>query len=219
MMYDNITSVEDALRRINEGYARDGKYMVDGKPRYTAHAVQMENAHGLTGIAGRYKFVDGKEAAFAEYDYRKRFQKYQIAINFLNSDNPYCRQGAETMKDQLPAGLKEMNDEIGKLTVMNPELKALNFNKNNIVETYRALIGITSQYNPDDINSYLHSVRAGKKNPELLDRMDKIKKSSGVVFGWQPAAKTLDRIEAQLKEREKTNGAMTLAVSSKSASR
>ena len=33
MMYDNITSVEDALRRINEGYARDGKYMVDGKPR------------------------------------------------------------------------------------------------------------------------------------------------------------------------------------------
>lgn len=97
--------------------------------------------------------------------------------------------------------MQEVNGEIEELTKLNPELKGLNHNKNNFIETYRALIGITSQYNVDDINAYLHNVRTGSKNKEIIERVEKLTKTTGLRFGWQPAAKTLDKIEAQMKVR------------------
>ncbi len=208
MMFERFTSVEEAARHMNNAYDRGGNYLVNGRPRYLAQAVRMEDEYGLTGIAGRYKFVDGKEAPFAEYDYRKAFQRYSIADEYMKSDNPYCQKAAEMLKDQMPEALKNLNKEIGKLTELNPELKALNYDNRNITEAYRALIGITSQYNVDDINAYLHNVRSGKKNMEVLDRVEKIKKETGIRFGWQPAAKTVDKIEAQLKEKEKAKEAV-----------
>ncbi|MBR1778634.1 MAG: hypothetical protein IJ752_08665 [Alphaproteobacteria bacterium] len=210
-MSERYTSVEEAIHHMHNAYDRNGKYLVDGRPKYTAHAVRLEDEYGLTGIAGRYKFVDGKEAAFAEYDYRKQYQKYSIAAEFIKSENPYCRQAGETLKDKIPDALKELNNEISKLTELNPELKALNYNKNNVTEVYRALIGITSQYNVDDINAYLHNVRTGSKNMDVLDRAEKIKKETGMRFGWQPAAKTMDKIEAQLKEKAKAKETQVVA--------
>ena len=221
-MPDRFTSFEEAMNHMHTAYDRNGRYVVDGRPKYTAHAVRMEDEYGLTGIAGRYKFVDGKEAAFAEYDYRKEFQKYSIAAEYLKSDNQYCRQAGETLKDELPEALDRMNGEIGKLTELNPELKDLNFNRHNVTEAYRALIGITSQYNVDDINAYLHKVRTGNRNTDVLDRAEKIKKETGIRFGWQPAAKTMDKIEAQLKEKKlakQQQTAVTKAVLNKAQSR
>ena len=206
MMYERFTSVQDALEHMNHACDRRGKnktYLVDGQPRYLAQAVRMEDEYGLTGIAGRYKFVDGKEAPFAEYEYRQQFQKYSIADDFIKSDNPYCQQAGETLKDSIPDALKRVNKEIDKLKELNPELKALNYDNRNITEAYRALIGITSQYNVDDVNAYLHSVRTGVRNQEVIERVEKMRKA-GIRFGWQPAAKTIDKIEAQLKEKAKT---------------
>lgn len=221
-MYERFTSVEDAAYHMNNAYDRGGNYLVNGRPKYLAQAVRMEDEYGLTGIAGRYKFVDGKEAPFAEYDYRKEFQRYSIAEEYMKSDNPFCQKAGETLKDKIPAALEKINAEIGKLAVLNPELKALNYNNRNITEAYRALIGITSQYNVDDINAYMHNVRAGKKNMEVLDRVEKIKKETGIRFGWQPAAKTVDKIEAQLKEKKLTKQQQTVvskAVLNKAQSR
>lgn len=201
-MSDKYDSVESAIKFIENAYDRGGRYLVDGRPRYTAHAVRMEDETGLTGIAGRYKFVGGKEAAFAEYDYRKRFLKYSTAVGFMKSDDPIARRAGETFKSEMPAALDEMNREIGELAKLNPELKNLNYNKNHVVETYRALIGITSQYNVDDINAYLHNYRTGKKNFDVLNRAEKISKATGIRFGWQPAAKTMDKIERQLAARQ-----------------
>lgn len=200
-MSEKFTSMQQAVTYMHNAYNRGGKYLVDGKPKYTAHAVRMEDEHGLTEIAGRYKFVDGKEAAFAEYDYRKAFQKYSIAAEFMKSENPYCRQAGASLKEELPQALESINNEINKLSVLNPELNGLNYDRRNVTEAYRALIGITSQYNVDDINAYLHNVRVGSKNMDVLNRAEKIKKETGIRFGWQPAAKTMDKIEAQLKER------------------
>lgn len=200
-MQEKYSTVEEAARYMENAYDRGGKYMVDGRPKYTAHAVRMEDATGMKGIAGRYQFIDGKEAAFAEYDYRKKYLKYSIAAGFLKSEDPIQRQAGEKLKDSLPQALREVNAEIEELTKLNPELKGLNHNKNNFIETYRALIGITSQYNVDDINAYLHNVRTGSKNKEILERAEKLTKTTGLRFGWQPAAKTLDKIEAQMKVR------------------
>lgn len=201
-MAERFSSVQEAAAYMEKAYDRGGRYLVDGRPRYTAHAVRMEDETGLKGIAGRYKFVDGKEAAFAEYDYRKRFLKYSIASSFMASQDPVTRQAGETLKGEIPAALKEINAEIGKLTKLNPELKDLNHNPNNLIESYRTLIGITSQYNVDDINAYLHNVRTGQKNFAVLDRAEKIHKATGIRFGWQPSAKTMDKIERQLAARQ-----------------
>ncbi len=201
-MSDKYASVQDAVKYMENAYDRGGKYLVDGRPRYTAHAVRLEDETGLKGIAGRYQFINGQEPAFAEYGYRKRFLKYAIAAGFLKSEDPICRQAGETLKDQLPAVLKEINQELEELTKLNPELKGLNNNKNNLIETYRTLIGVTSQYNVDDINAYLHNMRTGSKNFAVLDRAEKIKKATGIRFGWQPSAKTMDKIEQQLAMRQ-----------------
>lgn len=201
-MSDKYSSVQDAVKYMENAYDRGGKYLVDGRPRYTAHAVRLEDETGLKGIAGRYQFINGQEPAFAEYGYRKRFLKYAIAAGFLKSEDPICRQAGETLKDQLPAALKEINQELEELTKLNPELKGLNNNKNNLIETYRTLIGVTSQYNVDDINAYLHNLRTGSKNSAVLDRAEKIKKATGIRFGWQPSAKTMDKIEQQLAMRQ-----------------
>ncbi|MBO4644135.1 MAG: hypothetical protein J5716_05970 [Alphaproteobacteria bacterium] len=221
MMYERFTSVEDAIEHMNHACDHRGKdktYLVDGKPRYLAQAVRMEDEYGLTGIAGRYKFVDGKEAPFAEYEYRQKFQKYSIADEFIKSDNPYCQQAGATLKDGIPEALKGINKEIEKLKELNPELKALNYDNRNITEAYRALIGITSQYNVDDVNAYLHSVRTGVRNQEVIDRVEKMRKA-GIRFGWQPAAKTVDKIEAQLKERAKTKDVVAQAALNNAKSR
>ncbi len=201
-MSDKYSSIQDAVKYMENAYNRRGKYLVDGRPRYTAHAVKMEDETGLKGIAGRYQFINGQEPAFAEYGYRKRFLKYSIATGFLKSEDPICKQAGETLKDQLPAALKEINHEIEELTKLNPELKRLNHNKNNLIETYRTLIGITSQYNVDDINAYLHNMRTGSINTSVIKRIEKIKQATGIRFGWQPSAKTMDKIEQQLAMRQ-----------------
>ena len=202
-MADRFASVEEAVHYMLNTYNRSGKYLVDGVPKYTAHAVNLEDQYGLDGIAGRYRFVDDKAAPFAEYGYRKEFQKYFIADSFLKSDDPYRKEAGEKLRKEIPGALERVNREIAKLTELNPELQRLNYNRHEINEAYRALIGITSQYNPDDINAYLHAARTGKRDKKISERVEKIRKEQGVNFGWQPAMKTLERIEKQLQERAK----------------
>ena len=110
-MAERFSSVQEATAYMEKAYDRGGRYMVDGRPRYTAHAVRMEDETGLKGIAGRYKFVDGKEAAFAEYDYRKRFLKYSIASSFMASQDPVTRQAGETLKSERNQHRNRQTDE------------------------------------------------------------------------------------------------------------
>ena len=110
---------------------------------------------------------------------------------------------AEKIKADIPKALNEVNAEIAELTKLNPELARLNYNKHDFVESYRALIGVTSQYNVDDINTYLHTYRTGVKNQEMQDGMERLKKTHGVRFGWQPAVSTLKEIDRQMTVRER----------------
>lgn len=203
-----IKTVDDMVRYIEEKYDRQGRYLVDGTPRYAAAAVKFEDKYGAKGIAGRYKFVDGKEACFAEYGYRKRFMKYFHATRMQESKNPLAQEAARIILGNSSEALKAMNEEIKKLQTLNPELNRLNYNPHKILETYQALIGITSQYNPDDINYFLHSLRTGKRDEKLEERKDKL----GITLGWQPAASTMDKIENHLNSRtaKKTYSAAVL---------
>ena len=204
---DSIKTVPEMVKYIEEKYDREGRYLVDGTPRHAAAAIELENKYGLKDIAGHYKFVDGKTAPFAEYDYRKRFMKYFHATKMQNSENPILREASQIVLQGAPEALKEINGEIKKLQELNPELKRLNFNPNKMLEAYQALIGVTSGYNPDDINYFLHSLRTGKRDESLNQRKDKM----GINLGWQPAHTTMDRIEAQLKARDQAKTAAQIA--------
>lgn len=201
-MEDKFHNQAEIENYIQTAYDRGGRYLADGKPKYTAHAVRLEDDYGLKGIAGRYAFPGGKAADIAEYDYRKAYLKYSIASEFLKSPEAMKVNAAKKFEAEIPKALKDVNNEIALLAEMNPDLKRLNYNKNNFVETYRALIGITSQYNADDINAYLHNYRTGAKNTEVQNEMERLKKNSGIRFGWQPAMKTIELIDQQLRVRE-----------------
>ncbi len=203
-MEDRFQTQEEADKYIQNAYDRHGHYMVDGKPKYTAHAVRLEEEYGFKNIAGHYKFRDGKTADMAEYGYRKAWLKYSIATELLKkSEDTYAVRAAEKIKPEIPKALNEVNAEIAELTKLNPELGRLNYNKHDFVESYRALIGVTSQYNVDDINTYLHTYRTGVKNVEVQDGMERLKKTHGIRFGWQPAVSTLKEIDRQIVMREK----------------
>lgn len=201
-MRNHPTSVQDAVSQIENSFDRGGNYLQNGVPKYTAHAVRMENETGITGIAGHYRFLNGDSADIAEYNYRKRFQKYALAQGLMNSDDPFVKQAADLIFQKSPDVLPEVNAEIEKLTELNPELERLNYNRRNFTEAYRALIGITSQYNTDDINAYLHSLRTSKKNTDIQKRMDALK-PKGFRFGWIPSNETLLKIEAFARQSEK----------------
>lgn len=200
-MRNHPTSVQDAVSQIENSFNRGGNYLQNGVPKYTAHAVRMENETGITGIAGHYRFLNGDSADIAEYNYRKRFQKYALAQGLMNSDEPFIKQAAELIFQKSPDVLPEVNAEIEKLTELNPELKRLNYNRRNFTEAYRALIGITSQYNTDDINAYLHSLRTKRKNTDIQKRMNALK-PKGFRFGWIPSNETLLKIEAYANRSE-----------------
>lgn len=203
-MEDRFQTQEEADLFIQNAYDRGGRYMVDGKPKYTAHAVRLEEQYGFKNIAGHYKFRDGKTPDMAEYGYRKAWLKYALANEFLKKGkNLYAVRAAEKIKSEIPKELNEVNAEIAELTKLNPELGRLNYNKRDFVESYRALIGVTSQYNVDDINSYLHTYRTGIKNVEVQNGMERLKKTHGIRFGWQPAVSTLKEIDRQIVMREK----------------
>lgn len=204
-----------AVSAIENAFDRKGKYLQDGVPRYTAHAVRMEEETGLSGIAGRYRFPDNKEPAFAEYEYRKRFLKYSLAESLLTTDDPLKRRAAEKISRQTPQALQEVKQEIEKLTLLNPDLKRLNYDRRDFIESYRALIGVTSQYNVDDINAYLHGIRTGQKDAEAAEYLERLK-DRGCRFGWVPAVKTLERIERGLDEREKKSRPVRPAARGKS---
>ena len=192
---------------IENAYDRHGHYKENGVIKYTAHAVRLEEMTGLTGIAGRYKFLDGKTPAEAEYDYRKAFLKYSIASSYLQSDDPVKARSAQKFEAEIPSALVAVNKEIDKLSKLNPELKKLDYDRKDFIESYRALIGVTSQYNVDDINDYLRVLRTGVKNTQAQQSMESLKKRYGLRFGWQPAVSTLKRIETGMAVLEKARAA------------
>lgn len=197
-MRNHPNSVEDAVSQIENSFNRGGRYLQNGKPKYTAHAVRMEEETGIKGIAGHYRFINDESPARAEYGYRKRFQKYALAEGMTGSEDPLIREAAALIGKKTATALPEVNTEISKLAELNPELKRLNYDRRSFTESYRALIGITSQYNADDINSYLHSYRTNRRDAFVHRRMDALKKR-GFRFGWIPAASTLDKIESFAK--------------------
>ena len=201
-MRNHPTSVEDAVSQIENSFNRGGRYLENGEPKYTAHAVRMEEETGIRGIAGHYRFINGETPARAEYGYRKRFQKYALAEGMTDSKDPFIKEAAARIGEKVADVLPEVNAEISKLTELNPELKRLNYNRRSFTESYRALIGITSQYNVDDINGYLHAYRTNRKDASVHRRMDALKKQ-GFRFGWIPAASTLDKIEAFAERRSR----------------
>ena len=49
----------------------------------------------------------------------------------------------------------------------------------------------------------LHTYRTGIKNVEVQNGMERLKKTHGIRFGWQPAVSTLKEIDRQIVMREK----------------
>ena len=107
-MSEKYASVQEAVKYMENAYDRGGKYLVDGRPRYTAHAVRMEDETGLKGIAGRYKFINGQEPAFAEYGYRKRFFKILDCRHVLKIRRSDCPSGRRNVKRSAARRVKKL---------------------------------------------------------------------------------------------------------------
>lgn len=198
-------TVKGEARSLANKFRRRGNYKdKDGNILYRAAAVEFEDRTGLTGVAGRYKMPDNMSHPEAEYTYRKKYQKFAHAYRILGRDEqsatPEKKQAAELFVSVGDKALKKLNKDIEKLTKLNPELKKLKADKNSFFERYHAIIGITSQYNIDDINHFVVGKleNNSKKDDEYMQRMDAIKDKVGGPIGWTLSPPTLKRVEKQL---------------------
>ena len=64
------------------------------------------------GYSGNYyRFIDGEKPAFAEYRYRKQFQKFALAEGGLKAEHPFVRKAAEFIALKFPEALPKINTE------------------------------------------------------------------------------------------------------------
>ena len=139
-----------------------------------------------------------REARFCRISLQKTISKVRLGRRGVKSGTSFCPQSGRVHCPEISRSVAE--NQYGKLAELNPDLQRLNYDKRSI--SYRALIGITSQYNVNDINSYLHSFRTKIKNPDSEKRMAALKEK-GFRFGWIPSSETLAKIEKFAKEHKR----------------
>jgi hypothetical protein len=194
---------KNEIEKLSKTYERKGRYKNEkGYIKYAAAAVDFEDKTGLVGVAGRYKMTGDRTHPEAEYDYRKAYQKYMLSIRCLEDnveENPSKIKAAEFFVKKSPEALKRLNKDIDDLVGLNPELKGLKIDRKNFFECYHAIVGITSQYNVDDINLFCVGKLTGRKiKDEVYEkRLSDIKKKLGCGLGWTASEKTLQKIEKQ----------------------
>jgi hypothetical protein len=193
--------------------------------RHPAH--RFEEKHGVSGIAGDYVFPRDMTAAAYEDYYTWEFSPHggiarhpgvfrdhdapESKLNNLKP-GPVARYVAEKASPEYRALLAE---GWRQLEAANPVLKKLDFDRSNGGEMYNALMGVTSGFNPDDINFYLKLQRDNvlpglhiQTAPAFKVHMEWMENRMSVCDrpGWIPSLPTLEKIRSEFREKKPTMG-------------
>ena len=169
----NPDKLKEALDKVENGYhyLDELEYYLENpnqNHKPQRAAKELEEETQLENISGNWNFPYGGDYALNE-----------IMVGIVYSDS--------TDED-----FKKLFMEYYKL---NPEMA--NYNISSFRDAYEILLGMTSGYSFDDINSFL--TRKGMQiKPDERDRSDKIERTIGRRFSYVPSVKTIEKIEKQL---------------------
>ena len=158
---------------------------------------EYEKAHGVTGIAGHYQLPDGITHDGLEALAEKE-KGYQIVARDMAEGGlpPYARtplihaQGEE----RLPDLVKIIDD----ITVLNPALKAIRYDRTNREQVTQVLQGINYDFNVDDIDHFVNlpeGMRAVTSRKTYADLYTAVEMVGDL--NWVPAPATMKKIISQ----------------------
>lgn len=153
-------------------------------------AVVFEQAHGLTGIAGRYRFPEGNGLDRLSLQHRI-WPAYGV--------------------QHLPHD--EMVTIISHLEKLNPELVSqIQFNRNVPKELRDVVHGMVSGFNVDDINLFMKRATSGIDPNKLVYTAEEVARDAFEAkimqrlkinnpIQWVASEQTLEKIWQQVKDR------------------
>lgn len=214
----NEFELEDAAKLINS----DHRYIFKGeraealikKPKDShAPAIEFENKHGLTGIAGQYDMPDNRPREAWDADLVNQFAAHLVVfekadmIPYLDGET---QKKMDDIRQDLPKKMPQMLNVLDSFTEKNPELSGLELDRTDYREVYWAITGVTSGFNVDDINFYKKTKDNVDAKDENLAKTEKLyrdrvnKKYPGIR--WRPSPKTMQTMiqqEPKTKDAEK----------------
>lgn len=183
-------------------------------------ARSFEQQTRMTGIAGRYIFPEN----FTASEYEDRYTWLFSANGFKRIPEVLKGTGLpeETMTE-VPQGwrvkglLAHVSEGYKALLFtgwcdierLNPQTEKVVFDRNDVEQTYQALLGVTSGFNIDDINFFLDLSRQGfppgahsRTLPGYNEMRLNVESRAGTPLYWVASMNTLKKIKQQLDTRE-----------------
>ncbi len=168
-------------------------------------AKTYEKQTGMTGIAGHYHLPSDPlvlETAIQDRSILTMFLENELERMPANA--PQRHAHAQFLQYVQSNNLPVFNEMLDKLITLNPSLKALNVDRTNHNQVADAIMGVSSGFNVDDINTYL---RARSHLAAYTDKHGI--KIQGTLFEngitWTPTESTLKKIAAQMSPAQVMN--------------
>lgn len=141
---------------------------------------------------------------------RLPFPKVVASVQFLNGvselvddpNNPYKAPEIPPSAELKAEFLLFANELWAKLVRLNPELRSIEIDRTNSDAVTHAILGVTSLFNPNDIQSWLDREPTDSRLVELQKRYN------AENLGWKPSNQTLvtifEALEADMRPEDRT---------------
>ena len=161
----------------------------DGDYDYKAPALEFEKRAGIAGVGRRYAIPRDHDMQSLEHEIKRRIKWADIPMEE--------RQRRAALYARV-------------VTRLNPELERVRYNKSDLGDTWTFLLGVTSGFNPDDIDWFINAdreeLRSGH-NEELVARRLKGTFNACASMGWRVSHPTAILIIRKLNEKDRAGPA------------
>ena len=192
--------------------------------RYAAPALNFEAQTGIEGVGRTYKMPNGISMEYMESLLPGTdFSLFQMK-HVVPTDERFRFSWAMAAEQVVPLATTmetKYQKLIDTLCDLNPELKNIKFDQQNKSDRDNFLWGVTSGFNPDDIQHFLdrsHRDPAEIKQEQLTGIWPQLKRRCDEIFGkeqhlvqWVPSPATAAHINEQLDRRYGPDPLLSLA--------
>ncbi len=219
--WERIPSEKQVKEMVRDWY-NDG--VIDGKES----VPKAEKELGIA-IGGGYKFPNGmsdveyhKERAIKygcvdvfqkgngrEFCFNRRYSKKDgvsiITSSKLDKKKAYIQAWRNLQYGNREQIVGEYQKDWAELCDLNPELKSIKFDKNNLSSLGMAIAGVTYDFPAKDIELFVQNAERGKAGFHEDSRIRRELAEIGIKdfrFGWVPSSETVKMIGERLREKE-----------------
>lgn len=149
-------------------------------PDFQQAPLELEQQFGLKGVAGHYKLPKGLSA---------------IDLQTYAMTQMHLEMRGEITKEVMEQNLTRVRTMLEKL---NPQLKALETLPNSATGAYDVILGVASEFNPKDIQSFLDGKNGAMaaRDTEWASLNNKL--STKMRMDWVPSMETMENMERQV---------------------